>query len=413
MTPEEIKNNITSQVAELKALVNQATDKVAADANANISDLKSQIEGLTAKIASQSTEAQKQLDDVNAQFVRFKNQGAGEKAAKMNIAQLIAKELHSNHKSQLEEFITGRRPFSFDVKEAGNVTFGNSVTGDATGGQYVPGIFGDVRRAARMRTFLPTGTSNSDKIVYVKQTGKNEAPAATLEGNTKPLFDKEITAVEAPVRKIAGHMRVSEEILNDIPALQAFLTTQAVEDLFDAEDTMILYGANNTAPNFTGLTINALGASDIPATVSAANVYNWDAMIAAMAALASKEYTATNIVMNPVDYYTLLMSKTSTNGDYVNNTLVWNGTQAIVGGVPVAVSTAVTAGDLLVGNFQRGAQLFQREGVSVRFYEQDQNNAILNLVTIVIEERLALPIYYNEMFFYDSFANITAAITAS
>jgi HK97 family phage major capsid protein len=368
MTPEEIKNNITSQVAELKALVNQATDKVAADANANISDLKSQIEGLTTKIASQSAEAQKQLDDVNAQFVRFKNQGAGEKAAKMNIAQLIGKELNGNQKGKLDEFITGRRPFSFEVKEAGEVTFGNSVTGDATGGQYVPGIFGDVRRVNRMRTFIPTGTTNSDKVVYIQQSGKQGAPAATLEGNEKPLFDKALTAVEAPVRKIAGHMRVSEEILNDIPALQAFLTTQAVEDLFDAEDTMILYGANNTAPNFTGLTINALGASDIPATVSAANVYNWDAMIAAMAALASKEYTATNIVMNPVDYYTLLMSKTSTNGDYVNNTLVWNGTQAIVGGVPVAVSTAVTAGDLLVGNFRRGAQLFQREGVSVRFY---------------------------------------------
>jgi hypothetical protein len=38
---------------------------------------------------------------------------------------------------------------------------------------------------------------------------------------------------------------------------------------------------------------------------------------------------------------------------------------------------------------------------------------VLNLVTVVIEERLALPIYYNEMFFYDSFANVAAAITAS
>jgi HK97 family phage major capsid protein len=62
-------------------------------------------------------------------------------------------------------------------------------------------------------------------------------------------------------------------------------------------------------------------------------------------------------------------------------------------GVRIVEHTAVTAGDFFVFS-PRAAMIFDRSGTSVRFYDQDQDNAIKNLITIVIEKRLALPIYY-------------------
>jgi hypothetical protein len=59
------------------------------------------------------------------------------------------------------------------------------------------------------------------------------------------------------------------------------------------------------------------------------------------------------------------------------------------------------------------AQIAQREGISVRLYDQDQDNAVKNLVTVVVEERLAFPIYYPTAFYYDTFANTIAAIESA
>jgi hypothetical protein len=52
--------------------------------------------------------------------------------------------------------------------------------------------------------------------------------------------------------------------------------------------------------------------------------------------------------------------------------------------------------------------LFDREGVNVRFYDQDQDNAVRNLVTVVIEGRVALPTYLPGAGRYGNFATAIA-----
>jgi len=55
-----------------------------------------------------------------------------------------------------------------------------------------------------------------------------------------------------------------------------------------------------------------------------------------------------------------------------------------------------------------GAQVFDRKAASVNFYDQDENNAQLNLITVVIEERLTLVIYRPNAFVYGDFASALA-----
>jgi|SRR6056297_1235161 len=79
-----------------------------------------------------------------------------------------------------------------------------------------------------------------------------------------------------------------------------------------------------------------------------------------------------------------------------------------VAGVPIIPTTALSDDDFLVADFPSLTTLFDREGVTVRFYEQDQDNAIKDLVTVQIMGRMALPTYLPNAGRYGDFA---AAIT--
>ena len=114
--------------------------------------------------------------------------------------------------------------------------------------------------------------------------------------------------------------------------------------------------------------------------------------------------------MNPADVYGIKALK-ATDGDYLKRINFTADGRLIVDGIPVAVSTAMTAGSFMVGELSRAAIMYQREGLSARFYDQDQDNAILNLVTVVIEERIALAKPYQNAVFFDTFADVTTAIS--
>jgi HK97 family phage major capsid protein len=413
MTQDELKNTLEPQLAELKSLVDKSTAKVAEDSKADITDLKAEISAVGERIKAIDEKRQKDFDEVQANYQRLKAQGAGKEAAKMNVGQLVVKALENEHKSAFDQFKAKEKSqMAFEVKDPATMLFTNATTGQVVDNVYDPSISNIISRNVRIRQLLPQGTTQGDKVPYIVEVAGEGSMAPTIEGNIKPLNDLNYELKEAPVRKIAGHMRISEEMLNDLPWLQSEVAQRGTAKLLDAEDTVLLFGANDTAPNFTGLTISALTAANLPANLNSQNTYNWDAMLAAFAALATREFMADTVAINPADYYNLLLSKTVTNGDYLNP-ITWTGSQAVIAGVPIRVTTAIPAGSLLVGNFAQGAKMAQREGLSIRFYDQDQDNAVRNLVTVVIEERITLVRYYPDMFYYDTFANTLAGIATS
>src|SRR5690606_15481179 len=75
-----------------------------------------------------------------------------------------------------------------------------------------------------------------------------------------------------------------------------------------------------------------------------------------------------------------------------------------VAGVPVFESTAMTEGSFLIGDFRMGAEIKEREGVTLNYYAQDENNVKLGLITVGISERIGLPVYHNGAFVSGTFA---------
>jgi len=277
---------------------------------------------------------------------------------------------------------------------------GNSYTGEVIAPTRVPGIITDPDRAQHVRDFIAQATTDSDRVYYVRESAFDDGTATRGEASTKPQSDFALTQEEAPVRKIATFVRMSTEMLNDTPGLVSYLTTRLPKKLRLEEDAQILYG-NGTAPNLEGITAVASAYVD---TLSDADVNRFDVLVKAIAQARADEYFANAIMLNPADWYSMMLTKDGEGGYVFPESARFGGVAPRIAGVPIIANTAVTSGDFLVGDFASGVQLYDRLQANVRFFEQDQDNAIKNMITVVAEERLALAIYRPTAFIYGNFA---------
>jgi HK97 family phage major capsid protein len=117
-------------------------------------------------------------------------------------------------------------------------------------------------------------------------------------------------------------------------------------------------------------------------------------------------------MINVSDWYNLLLLKDQ-DGQYLMPEAFRFGAQAPrIAGVPLIGTTAITAGDFLVGDFAMGTQIFDRQQVNIRFFEQDSDNVQKNLTTVRVEERLTLANYRPSAFVYGNFAAALASGSA-
>src|SRR5690554_2642278 len=300
----------------------------------------------------------------------------------------LADAIKENHDRIKNARSSGR--VQIDLKDAITMTQGDSLTGEVIAPTRVPGIIHDPDRQVHVRQFLQTATTDSNAIRYVVEDGYEDGTAVTAEGSTKPKSSFGLEAKTANVVKIATHLKVSDEMLEDVAGLAGYITTRGSSKYRLKEDQQLLYGTglNN---QLEGLTVaaTAWGAATINNPIN--NLY--DVAVDGAANLAKKEYMPSGIMVHPTSWYDLITEK-DTDGQYIVPDLIRQGlAPAQLAGIPVIRNTAVTEGDILMANFAQMATLFDRRGVSVRFFEQNEDDAINNLITVVIEGRLALPVY--------------------
>jgi HK97 family phage major capsid protein len=196
-------------------------------------------------------------------------------------------------------------------------------------------------------------------------------------------------------------------MIDDIPYLQSFLSQVGIQEVMVIEDTQVLYG-DGTGQNLSGLFTNATTFAAGTSVVTAPNQF--DVLLAARKQARVAKYNPNIALISPVDFYDMIEKKDTTN-NYLfqggGNGLDVPGVITMRTGLRVVEHTSVASGDFLVFDPSKAA-IFDRLGTTVRFYDQDQDNAIKNLITIVIEKRLALPIYQPAAFIKGTFA---AAIT--
>ena len=300
------------------------------------------------------------------------------------------------------------RSASFELKA--DMTVAADFTGEVIPADRVPGYKFDPTRPVHVRQLLATGSTQSDVVRYVKESGYSNGAAATAEGTTLAQSDFDMTAADANVRKIGTYFRISEEMLADTPQLTSYLSARAPEKLLEVEDAQILSG-DGTGANLSGIITDA---ADFDVSASGAfyqsveSANEFDVIVAALNQLSLLNYSADCIMLNPTDFNKILLLKDSTN-KYLKDQ-VYNGLQPSFSGVKVIQNTAIAAGTFLIGNFGIGTQLWVRQGVNVEFFREDGTNVRDGFVTVRVSERVALTNYLPNAFVNGTFSTAIAAL---
>jgi HK97 family phage major capsid protein len=384
---EEIK----SAFEGIKTEVSGAIENAKAESATAVEGLKTELEELKSQIsvvkdAADKLEAKSNRKTMNENQVKGFNATLAESIEKnADILGKIGRGEIKNH------------AFVMDTKTVGNMTEALSLTGDIPR-TYANQVYGLPSRKVHVRSLLPVGSISQGLFTFPLETGGEGAPAAQTQGSTKAQVDFDITMTNAPAQVIAGYVKISRQMLDDIPAMTSFLQQRLLEKYLVAEDAQLLSG-NGTAPNLQGIT-------GVASAATGAATVDVEQLVQAIAQVENSNYSATGILINPLDWASIINTK-NTNSAYSlpGSTIVTNNGQLSIAGIPVYTSTAMTVDKFLVGDWSMGAQIMQRDGISVRFSEFDGNNFIENMITVRVEARIAFPIYYAGAFVYGDFGN--------
>ena len=382
---EEIK----SAFEGIKTEVNGAIESAKAENAVAVDSLKSELEELKSQVsvvkdAADKLEAKNNRIKMNENQVKGFNVVLGEAIEKN--AELIGKVGAGEMKST---------KFNLDTKAVGTMTEAANLTGDIPR-SYANQVYALPARKVHVRSLLPVGTISTGLFTFPKETGGEGAPAVQTQGSAKAQVDFDITMSDAAAQFIAGYTRISRQMLDDVPAMTSFLQSRLLEKYLVAEDAQLLSG-DGSAPDLQGI----LGVAS--AYAGSETVYVAQ-LVSAVGQVEAANYQANGILVNPTDWATILLTQ-NTNAPYSLPGAVVVGPDGSLNicGIPVYKSTAIAAGTFLVGDWAMGAQIMQRDGISVQFSENDQDNFIKNLITVRVEARIAFPIYYNAAFVTGTF----------
>lgn len=339
------------------------------------------------------TANQKALNDLLKKGIKLKDNGETESFGDM---------LNDGLKEKTDDLAKFTRKeireFGFQLK-ATDMTFAYAfASANHSVNTTRPGMVMLPNRKVHMRQLIPTGTMDGSSFTFLREVAGVGTVAAWNEATgTKAQFDLKMEEKTIPNEYIAGWLRMSKKLLDDVKGLTSYLNMRLPEKLMKAEDEAILTG-DGTSPNISGITY--AGNFTAGADTAAVTV---ERLIDAITQLEELDRDATAAMVRPAVYGELYKNKAAGSGEYdlPGNVTFTNGT-LYVGGVPVFATTAMLANKYILGDFQKGIQILVREAPSIVFAYEDGTNIRENKVTVRIEERIALPIYGSEYFIYGS-----------
>lgn len=377
---------IKTALSGISDQVKEAGDKALAEAKRGIAMTEGQKERIDELLVKQG-EFQAQMQEMEQKAAR---RGAEQEPALKTVGyQVIENEDFKKSVQHLKEGKGGR--ISVGVKA---ITSAGGSAGAAIYPDNRPGVMMLPDRRLTIRDLLAPGRTNSNLVNYIKETGFTNNAAIVAEGARKPESSMVYSLTPAPVRKLAHFIKASSEILDDFPALQSQIDARLRYGLALVEENQMLKGSG-TGNNLNGVYTQA-STFAAPAGTTIASATRIDVIRLMLLQSELAEYPSDGIVLHPTDWANIELLK-DTQGRYIIGNP--QGTIApTLWGRRVVATQAMTQDTALVGAFRLGAQIFDREDANVVIATENEDDFVNNLVTILIEERLALAVYRPEAF---------------
>lgn len=313
--------------------------------------------------------------------------------------------------------------------------------------EFIPGIV-DLRFYENViASLIPSYATDSPVITYVREATWTNNAAAVNEGATKPTSTHSFQRYTEQVGKIASLERVTDELIQDASLVWSLIQQRGVMGVQRKEEVELLAGSGYpgvngilnrttgfTAPQtisaVTNLVVPTSGTAGLGAgTDTVASVTPGRAIVGVGSGVAPTGVAIAEgvlqaitdirvlhffepdaVVMNPLDYLTVRLSKDLNNqyfggsffgADYgygqnqptpqaVNTFGLW--------GKKVVTTPAMPAGYVLVGDFADYNRVLRRGGLRVDMTNTNGTDFEQNLWTFRAEERIGLMVERPELF---------------
>jgi HK97 family phage major capsid protein len=375
----------------------KAADRVLTTAEMDkINEKMTEVRGLNDKIV-QAKDSDKLLNALGQL-----NDGEHQKGDNQDRAKSLGEHFvkHAGSQLLLARNAPGASVSAPEYKAAGDT----QVTGGPSGGLLFPQIDTNVvqgyRRPLVVADLCSSGTLSGQSITYFVEGVRDGGFATVPEAGLKPQLHYNFSTVTESLTKIAGFIKLSDEMIDDLAFLVTEINNRLMYDLLIFEENQLLNG-DGIAPNLRGI----LNRSGIQTEAGATRADNVDAIFRSLTKVqVVTGLAADGVVIHPTDYQAIRLSKDGNQqyygggpftGAYGNNGLVQ---QPGIWGQKTVVTAAIAAGTVLVGAFQQAATVYRRGGVTVSSTNSNVDDFIHNLVTVRAEERLALAVRMPQAF---------------
>lgn len=267
--------------------------------------------------------------------------------------------------------------------------------GQAWTGSENLGFVGALQSRLTIRDLLAWVPVSSGSVEYTRETGFTNNANTIEENPTGIKAESELTFENAvaPIVTIAHWIRATKQVLSDSKMLAAYINFRMGYGLKQKEEAQLLYGSG-VGVNINGLATQAVAYDNQGITVTSETAL--DRMRIAMLQVELADLAPEGHVLHPTDWAAIELLKDSQNRYLFANP--FGLTVPTLWALPVATTKAQTKGNFLTGAFRQGALGLDREEMSIEVFNQDRDNVVKNMVTVLVEERIGLQVFRPEAF---------------
>lgn len=284
--------------------------------------------------------------------------------------------------------------------ERADITSGNTTVGAGRSagtslvpGHRVAGVIEPYQRQLVLRDVIGSARTTSSSVEFVKETSFTNNAAPVAETTQKPKSDLTFDMFTSPVRTLVHIFKISRQMLDDGPALAAYIARRGTYGLKRVEENEILNG-DGTGQHLHGILPQATAFAPAWTADSETPI---DRILQAISQAEDSEFAVNAVVLNKRDWRKMTGTKDG-EGRYLSAASPFGATDPRLWNLPVVATNAINPGEFLTGAFGEAATIFDRLDVEVLISTENVDDFEKNMATIRIEERLALAVYRPDAF---------------
>lgn len=366
-------------------LIGQKIDAVSNDSKASVEAVKAEMKTLGEKQLELSRELAS-LQQKSAQ------QGEVINADKSVGAQYVNSNAYKALKGNVSKVERAREIISTKAATTSTVTPGITRNTIAMPTQLA-GIYDEnAEMPLVIEGLIPHIPVTSSSVQYLKASAFTNGAKVVAEGTAKPESTFQFKLATANIETIAHYTKITEQLAQDAPAVQAFINAKMIYGLQLKIDEQLVNGTGSEASQLTGLLKDATTCTDYSTQLTELKPSiktMVDFALGIKTKLETIGYAPKYLILNPIDWASLALMK-DTTGLYI-----LGGPASVAGktlwGMSVVTTPSMPQGKYLMSDFALGATIFDRQEVAVEI-DREQDDFTKNLFTIRVERRLGLAV---------------------